>query len=645
MEFIEKIKSIKSIKSISGIKGLFVDKEVMAKSQAMQSIKSEAFNASNAFNALNVQETIGNYYTLKNTGACLVGSDVMADVEIINAFNAVNTVNAVNENATTVFSSLDGCSFSGSRALLKDIMVHPSSDKDLLLSRQATVNSIEEDLNDAKALLADMKSHETDILWMFKSQTDEMSMLIDIVYFKFIMLQPLNGQANALTALNLYKIIGSPLIGILSPIVYFVIPFLVMRVKFGIKVNFIDYLKMMMNTVLNGNGSNNLFGSSKLSYISFAFSFVFYFQSLFNNVEVAKVVYNISEYITNKMVNVIKFTKAANKLIKLLSHVDVTPFVDLTMTPIEEQNAISSITSFNALNDAPFSPISNFGVYLKAFKSFDKVQFKTLLSRVYALDAIVSIQKIKVDHGFTDVVFIDQDKPSLNVMSIWHPCLSADKIIKNDLVFDKSIIITGPNAGGKSTMIKSILIAIIMAQTIGIANATELTMTPFYYISSQMNIPDCKGKESLFEAEMFRSKKNLDVLKGLNGEKKSVIFMDEIFNSTNPVEGIAGAFAIAKNMASYAQNLSIITTHYLYLTKLAKIKSVENVENVENVETPVFKNVKMNIKYDKDGNIVYPYKLTNGVSKQFIAIEILQKNGFDPDIVKDALEIKKSLLA
>jgi DNA mismatch repair protein MutS len=196
-------------------------------------------------------------------------------------------------------------------------------------------------------------------------------------------------------------------------------------------------------------------------------------------------------------------------------------------------------------------------------------------------------------------------------------------------VFDKSIIITGPNAGGKSTMIKSILIAVILAQTIGFANAGDIGMTPFYYISSQMNIPDCKGKESLFEAEMFRSKRHLDVLKSLEKSQKSVIFMDEIFNSTNPVEGIAGAFAIAKNMAKYENNLSIITTHYLYLTKLSKNN---------------FKNIKMNIKYTESGDIIYPYKLTKGVSKQFIAIEILQKHGFDENIVKDALEIKESLL-
>ena len=107
--------------------------------------------------------------------------------------------------------------------------------------------------------------------------------------------------------------------------------------------------------------------------------------------------------------------------------------------------------------------------------------------------------------------------------------------------------------------------------------------------------------------------------------------MDEIFNSTNPVEGIAGAYAIAKNMSSYPNNISVITTHYLYLAKLSK-------------DFPErFKNLKMNVK-NPTGDIVYPYRLTPGVSRQFIAIEILKKNGFDKEIVDDALAIKNKLM-
>lgn len=587
------------------IQKLFLDKELIAKSVAMSQIKG----GGGVEESQQASASIGSFYTLKTDHACLVGPDVMSDIEIVD-----------------VFKSLDGCSLDGSRGFLKDVLLHPCCDKHLLKRRQAAVTGLGQDniIEKAESLISAMSAHEADMLWMFKTQNDELSMLIEMIYFKFIMLKPLNAHDQALTALNLYKIVVSPLVGILSPVVYFIIPFMVMRIKFGIKVNFMTYIKSMMNMVLNGGGSggNNMF-SSKLSYVSFAFSFIFYFQSLFNNIEVAKVVYNASEYITNKMVSVVKFVKSASALVKLMEKVDVSAFIESPETKYDPAEA----EPFENLSTNSFSPISNFGVYLKAFKGFDKVRYKALLSRVYILDALASIYKMKRDHGLSEVRYLESEQPRVDLKSIWHPCLSS--VVKNDLVFDKSIIITGPNAGGKSTMIKSILIAVILAQTIGFANAGDIGMTPFYYISSQMNIPDCKGKESLFEAEMFRSKRHLDVLKSLEKSQKSVIFMDEIFNSTNPVEGIAGAFAIAKNMAKYENNLSIITTHYLYLTKLSKNN---------------FKNIKMNIKYTESGDIIYPYKLTKGVSKQFIAIEILQKHGFDENIVKDALEIKESLL-
>jgi DNA mismatch repair protein MutS len=186
-------------------------------------------------------------------------------------------------------------------------------------------------------------------------------------------------------------------------------------------------------------------------------------------------------------------------------------------------------------------------------------------------------------------------------------------------------IITGPNAGGKSTFIKSLLINILFAQTTTICLASEFKLCPFDIINSQINVPDNKGHASLFEAEMYRCKNNLDLLKQ-HPEKKTLIVLDEMFSSTNPVEGIAGAFAIAKRLAHTDNCLLIFTTHFTYLTKLAKA-------------TGRFINFKMNVKYEQQG-MIYPYKLEQGISKQYIALELLEKNGFDQDIINDALELK-----
>ena len=70
--------------------------------------------------------------------------------------------------------------------------------------------------------------------------------------------------------------------------------------------------------------------------------------------------------------------------------------------------------------------------------------------------------------------------------------------------YPNNVVITGPNAAGKSTFIKALSLSILFSQTICIVPASNFVLTPFTLINTYLNIPDCKGKESLFEAEMNR---------------------------------------------------------------------------------------------------------------------------------------------
>ena len=542
----------------------------------------------------------------------IIGQDVLTDVEMIKSFNGSET--------NTVYSSLNFLSLKGSHTYFKHLLSSPIVNVDILNKRQSQVQNASANIQKADELFKIMSETEADMLSMYEPDKDEMTQLFDLVYFKFVLLKPLNNDARALTALNLYKIVASPLIGILSPIVYFIIPFIILRVKLKVKFSFIEYLKTMMNAALGGTPS--FLGTTRLSYLSFALSLIFYFQNLFNNVEVAKVVYSISKHISNKMNNVISFINAAESLLKGVE-VDHHAFYPNSLAP-------KPLGEFSSTSSCMFNICSNFGQHLEAFRHFKKDHYKTLLQHVYKLDSLFNIARIQTQKQFCFPSYIDNEKENtkLNINQLWHPCL--ENPVKNDMTIEKSIILTGPNAGGKSTLIKAALISILLSQTISISNAESISFTPLSYIGSQMNIPDCKGKESLFEAEMYRSKHNIDVLKNLKANERSILFMDEIFSSTNPVEGIAGAYAIAKNMATYKQNVSIITTHYLYLAKLAQKHPDEWV------------NLRMNaiITYE----IEYPYILTRGISRQCIAIEILKKNGFDACIVDEALALKNKLL-
>lgn len=533
----------------------------------------------------------------------------------------------------TLFSTIACTKLNGSKLYLKNIIENPVSDEAKLAKRVEILQNMNSKYDkDTHDKLFDILADNEDIISvMYASSENDLDAIFKIAYFNTFITKPLNSNANILTLYNIYKIGVSPLIGILSPIVYFLIPYIIIIFKFKLKISFVAYIKIVFNGLFKSNILGKKFKS--INTISYALSLLFYFQGIFNSIEVSSATQTICRALVTRMNSMITFIKTSEQLFdELWSN-------DISSTFFNSENNYISKYEYKDISINRFKIFSSFGDQLKNFKFFKKDGYISLIRQLYQLDTIISICRAKDTLGFTyPKVIVDNGDgmPIIQASQIWHP--SIKNAIKNTIISNtdgkslQNIIITGPNAGGKSTIIKSILLSVLLSQSLCIVNAEDFTYTPLDYISSQMNIPDCKGKESLFEAEMHRSKKNLDKLEAING-KKSLIIMDEIFNSTNPVEGISGAYAIAKKISSYKSNFLIITTHYTYLTLLAK-------------EFPEhFITYKMNVNINKNTkDITFPYKLKRGVSNQYIALDLLKNNGFDSNIINDALVVKNKLL-
>ena len=171
----------------------------------------------------------------------------------------------------------------------------------------------------------------------------------------------------------------------------------------------------------------------------------------------------------------------------------------------------------------------------------------------------------------------------------------------------------------------------MFSQTICIVPASNFVLTPFTLINTYLNIPDCKGKESLFEAEMNRVFRHLNQVRGLRGSEYAFGVMDEIFNSTNPEEGVSGAYVIGKKLAKYKNSICLITTHFNYITKLEK-------------ETGAYRNFHFPINRNESNDILYNYQLKSGISQQYIALELLKQRGFDNELIEEASKICKFLV-
>ena len=557
----------------------------------------------------------------------VLGKDVLSDVELIKSYTG---------DESTLLSILSqNLNMLGSRSYLENIISNPIDDLEILKERSQCLKYYDTKKNIGD-VLKNIASYENDIVWMFERNTNEMSALYDMVYFSnFWLLNQLNKNSYTLTAYNLYRIIVSPIIGIVTPISYFIVPYLIIRYRLGIKISFYSYVKFSLNMFLSGDTFSILLGESSSTgsfrTISIVFTMLFYFHGILNSIEVSRMSYKVASLITNKMNNVVKFIKGAKKLSDEVWNDKIYSFFG--------ENKLATHCNYfenEIMNLENFSLFRNFGNQMKFFLNFTAEDYNPLYQRVYMLDTIHALLAAKEKLSMCDAEFAkDSTKPIIRIKNVKHPFLVktiGKNVVGNSIDFSiQNIILTGPNAGGKSTLIKSVILAILMAQTTTLVCSDSIEITPFKYINSQINIPDCKGKESLFEAEMYRSKENLEMLKHQDGH--SFIAMDEIFNSTNPLEGVSGACAIAKKIANFEKNISLISTHYLYLTKLEK-------EQPER-----FANFKMNVSINKETNeIKFPYILNKGISKQYIALELLKKNGFDEELIDDAMNIKNSIV-
>jgi DNA mismatch repair ATPase MutS len=191
--------------------------------------------------------------------------------------------------------------------------------------------------------------------------------------------------------------------------------------------------------------------------------------------------------------------------------------------------------------------------------------------------------------------------------------------VMNTVDLKKNLIITGPNASGKTTQLKTTAINIIFTQQFGLGFYETATISPYTHIHSYLNIPDTSGRDSLFQAEARRCKEILDIIDSEDESRHFCIF-DELFSGTNAEEATSASFGFLKYLQKRKNVDFILTTHFVKLCKM--VKRAENLK---------IENYKMDATIDGN-NIVFHYKLVKGISKIKAAKLILIQMGFPKEI-------------
>uniref|UniRef100_A0A6C0IBW7 DNA mismatch repair proteins mutS family domain-containing protein n=1 Tax=viral metagenome TaxID=1070528 RepID=A0A6C0IBW7_9ZZZZ len=210
------------------------------------------------------------------------------------------------------------------------------------------------------------------------------------------------------------------------------------------------------------------------------------------------------------------------------------------------------------------------------------------------------------------MLFQDQYYPSL---------LSSEKIVKNNINMKKNMILSGSNASGKTTFLKTTALNLIFTQQIGGGFYSRGNLPkPYTHIHSYLNIPDTSERDSLFQAEARRCKDILDIISTEPDTSHHFCIFDELYSGTNPKEACKAAYAFLKYLSANDRVDFILTTHYVAVCRrFRKSKRV--------------KNYQMKVILDECGKIKYTYQIHTGISMVEGAVRILEDLNYPKEIM------------
>lgn len=485
---------------------------------------------------------------------------------------------------------------------LRERLSHPIADEVELTNRQATLHSIrvktKSDAAEIKALRIQLRDHEDSVRSVAEAAADTRhaeyyTQILWAADSRFAWLNKL-GWLNELIVG--FRTLFLPALSVLLPLLVFLAPLLFFTVIAKEPLTIEGYfallqksLKTAMPSILGKPRFAGTGGMAELGeqFVHIGAAVAMFVASIWNQVAAAISMRAVVADMRLRSTAVAKFTEATRGLATLMG-VPLCP----------------------ALQE-PWSD-GELGVFGHAWNTPDRV--REILAFAGHLDMLACLATAK------RTCFSQSSSDSLELTDLYHPGVPRKERVYNSVTMatdvsgalHQNVLLTGPNRGGKSTLLKAIGVAVLMSHTVGIVFAREARIPRFANIITALAPADVVGKLSLFEAEIEFAK---DVKERIAAASPTFLMMDEIFHGTNAHDGVEASQVFLDQLYDPKVRglFSIVSTHYMNLPE--RYKEVQHL-CMDAAVNPT----------DPD-RLVYTYKVRRGVNRFSSVREILRERG------------------
>lgn len=247
-----------------------------------------------------------------------------------------------------------------------------------------------------------------------------------------------------------------------------------------------------------------------------------------------------------------------------------------------------------------------------SFRGTSQTVLLHLLQLIYELDAYETIATVARKRQFCFPEYSESENLELGLVGFFHP--SFDQPVKNDIFLNQAenmIFLTGSNMAGKSSLLKSLGLAVYLAHLGFPVPASSMKTAVFNGLLTTINLPDQLGQGlSHYYSEVKRVKEAATAL--LENNRMFIVF-DELFRGTNVRDAYDASFLIISELTAIRNSVFFISTHLVELA--AALKPLNHI---------TFKYLDT---FFEGAKPVFTYRLKEGVSEERLGMYIIQKEG------------------